>query len=88
MNANPDKPQSIDEIKDNFEMMHMMWQQVMPEMEKMMNYGISEILSDKKYVRKIPYIEGVTDEQAPEDTKKLKNDMMEQIMESAKSAYD
>ena len=82
MNSNSDKPQSIEETKDNFEVMHMIWQQVMPEMEKIMNYGISEILSDKKYVRKIPYIEGVTDEQAPEDTKKLKNEMMEQIMES------
>jgi len=82
MNSDPNKPQSMEEIKENFELMHEIWQQFMPQMEKMINYGISEILSDKKYVRKIPYIEGVTDEQAPEDTKKLKNEMMEQIMES------
>ena len=82
MNSNPDKPQSMEETKENFELMYEIWQQVMPQMEKMINYGISEILSDKKYVRKMPYIEGVTDDQAPDDTKKLKNEMMKQIMES------
>lgn len=82
MNSNPDKSQSIEEIRDDFELMHTIWQQVMPEMEKMINYGLSEMFSDKKYVRKMPYIEGVTDEQAPEDTKKLKNELMQQIKES------